>query len=655
MTKKIADTERAKTKSISRRFSYALIIIVTCMLAGFATVSIFLNISRMNTKLNDKLENTLKLAETSLITPLWNFDATSINDFIDALFHDKSIVYFRIFESDDTIASRLQPEFQDYDFETFEISSQFLAKTSYIVYQDKEIGTIQIAISRKSVQEESLNQMFTIIALTIFVIVAISLTSMFIARRYISVPLSKLQESTTLIANGDLDASIDSSSRDEIGKLAYNLNVMRKSIKQLFGALRESNEKFEESNRILKDSEERIRAIVETAADGIITIDENDVVETFNPAAERMFSYDAVDVIGKDVSMLMTTPDFKANIGDQMRYWHTNEESMDDGVHEVLGKQKDGTCFSMDLAVSEVHLGDKRLFTGIVHDITERKRTEQILSNYNRTLEDEVMQRTKELSTAIENLKATQSQLVEAEKMASLGGLVAGVAHEINTPIGIGVTLASLFSNETDALRNAYKENRMKRSELEAYIETMSQSSSMLTTNLNRAAELIQSFKQVAVDQTTEEQRKFTVKAYLEEVLLSLQPKLKQKRHSIVIEGDEDLSLNSYPGVFSQIVTNLLMNSLAHAYNPDDKVNLSFRFSHKSDKFMFQYSDDGRGISEENLKKIFDPFYTTNRNKGGSGLGLHIIYNLVTQKLGGTIHCESTVGVGTKFIITLPA
>ena len=275
------------------------------------------------------------------------------------------------------------------------------------------------------------------------------------------------------------------------------------------------------------------------------------------------------------------------------------------------------------------------------------------LQEYSDSLEQKVAERTRELSQTLENLRTTQDQLVEAEKMAALGGLVAGVAHEINTPVGVGVTAASLLESKTTAFRDVYQSGQMKRADLEKYLDTAEQSSSMVLRNLHRAAELIQSFKQVAVDQSSEVRREFKVKAYLDEILLSLRPQLKRTKHTIDIQGPDDLILNSYPGVFSQIVTNLIMNSLLHAYEPEDAGLLTFSFKQVNNRLIFEYSDDGRGISQKNVAKIFDPFFTTKRGQGGSGLGLHIIYNLVTQKLGGTIRCESEVGLGTRFVIEM--
>ncbi len=276
------------------------------------------------------------------------------------------------------------------------------------------------------------------------------------------------------------------------------------------------------------------------------------------------------------------------------------------------------------------------------------------LKRFNENLEQLVGDRTQELSQALTNLKAAQTELVESEKMAALGGLVAGIAHEINTPIGIGVTAASLIADKIQELANALNNGTLKRSDLEKFMNTLQQSSQIVLANLNRAADLIQSFKQVAVDQSSEERRSFEIKAYLEEVLLNLQPKLKRTKIKIQILCVENIILDSFPGLISQIVTNLVMNSLIHAYDPGDNGTITMAISRQKQYLTLEYRDDGKGISQDNLAKIFDPFYTTKRGQGGSGLGLHIIYNLVTQKLQGSITCESQVGAGTKFMIQIP-
>ena len=270
------------------------------------------------------------------------------------------------------------------------------------------------------------------------------------------------------------------------------------------------------------------------------------------------------------------------------------------------------------------------------------------------TLEEKVQQRTAELSDALENLKATQKQLVESEKMAALGGLVAGVAHEINTPIGTSITVASTLADETQSFLGAVASGQLKRSVLNNYLDLASESTQLMLSNLHRAGELIQSFKQIATDQSNLEQRRFNLKEYLEEIALSLAPKLKQTPHTLTVAGEEAITIESYPGALAQITTNLVTNSLTHAYTSEQAGQLRLEISLEGDKVRVEYSDDGCGINRENKGKIFEPFFTTARHRGGTGLGLHIVYNLVTQKLLGTIEVESEVGSGTSFAMLLP-
>lgn len=259
-----------------------------------------------------------------------------------------------------------------------------------------------------------------------------------------------------------------------------------------------------------------------------------------------------------------------------------------------------------------------------------------------------------ELQQALVTLQTTQEQLVQAEKMSALGRLVAGVAHEINTPIGVGVTAISHLEQRTKEFSELFGQNRMKKSDLESFIKLSLETVDMVQTNLRRASELVKSFKQVSVDQTNEERRNFPLLEYIEETLRSLQPTIKKTKQRITVNGDCDLKVTTYPGAISQIVTNLVMNSLNHAFDPDSEGYMMVKIQRKEHFLVIQYADDGRGMPEEVTEKIFEPFFTTNRSKGGTGLGMHIVYNLVTQKLGGTIQCISVPGRGTTFILEFP-
>jgi len=281
----------------------------------------------------------------------------------------------------------------------------------------------------------------------------------------------------------------------------------------------------------------------------------------------------------------------------------------------------------------------------------------------NEELEDRVKQRTEELqetNTALQAsfdvLKQTQNQLIESEKMAALGGLVAGISHEINTPVGVSVTAASHLQYKIKQYIQQYQGNTLTREDFELFIDTAQNSSQLILDNLDRAASLIRSFKQIAVDQTHDEARRFNLKTYLSEILLSLQPELKKYQPSTVINCVDDLELHSYPGVISQIITNLVMNSLIHGFEDMGKQqkHINIDITSSSQLVTLCYRDNGKGISTDHANKIFEPFFTTKRNQGGSGLGMHIVYNLVSQTLGGSITCQSQSGEGIFFQITIP-
>lgn len=251
--------------------------------------------------------------------------------------------------------------------------------------------------------------------------------------------------------------------------------------------------------------------------------------------------------------------------------------------------------------------------------------------------------------------KRTQTQLVESEKMASLGGLVAGVAHEINTPVGIGVTAASFLEQKSQLCATHLSEGTLQQPELEAYIRNAVESSTMILNNLHRAADLIKSFKQVAVDRTNEGRRVFGLKNYVNQVLTSLHPQFRQNLHTVHVECSDTLEINSTPGVFSQIITNFVMNSLTHGFKKGCKGTLTFKLSKEDgNMLLFHYSDDGQGMEKTVCDRVFEPFFTTTRGQGGSGLGMHIVFNLVTQTLRGNIRCSSSPGHGTTYTLQIP-
>jgi len=282
------------------------------------------------------------------------------------------------------------------------------------------------------------------------------------------------------------------------------------------------------------------------------------------------------------------------------------------------------------------------------------------LKRFNNTLQGKVYERTQELEESndeleqtITNLKIMQKKLIESEKMASLGNLVAGVAHEINTPVGIGITGITHFLSINESIRKKYESDDMTQEEFENYLKASNDLATMINHNLDRTADLVKSFKRIAIDQTNEDKRTFNLKEYVENVLLSLNTITKKTNITISLRMSDDIEINSYPGFYSQIITNLIINSIRHGFDDKQIGDITIEANIKDKTLLLVYSDNGKGISKENLPKIFEPFYTTNREKGGTGLGLNVIYNIITNNLNGSIICTSKNQKGVLFEIKL--
>lgn len=404
----------------------------------------------------------------------------------------------------------------------------------------------------------------------------------------------------------------------------------------------------------LRQSEARIRALFDATSDSVILADPRGRVLAINAHGARRRGLTPQTMIGK--SLYRHLPPEAAR---QRRA--CIDEVLATGRPQTYEEERHGSRYAINIYPVLDELGHSRQVASFSRDITARCRAEDAIRRLNESLELRVQERTEQLERANQELTRTlrdltdaQKKLVESEKMASLGGLVAGVAHEINTPVGIGVTAASHLEDKTRRLLTAYEEGGLTRTALESYLVTCEESTRMILSNLSRAAELIRGFKQVAVDQSSEQRRVFRLGAYLREVLLSLRPRLKKTRHSVTVTCDTDLTMDSYPGAISQIITNLVLNSLMHAFAPEKAGQITITARSEGANIRLVYADDGKGMAAEQLARIFEPFYTTMRGRGGTGLGLNVLYNLVTQRLGGTVACQSEPGCGTTFTMLLP-
>src|SRR6185436_9580971 len=273
-----------------------------------------------------------------------------------------------------------------------------------------------------------------------------------------------------------------------------------------------------------------------------------------------------------------------------------------------------------------------------------------------RETEDELRASKEKAESALVELNTAQQNLIDAERLAALGGLVAGVAHEVNNPIGISLTVASSFARRSEIFETDLRSNgALRRSQLEEFVRTSRDAAQQLVANLHRAAELIQSFKQVAVDRSHAERRQFNLSEATDQIIAILRPVLKKAAITLSVDVPEGLVINGYPGSYGQILTNLFLNAANHAFadGRSGAITITAR-ARGSDDVEIIFADNGAGMTPDVQRQAFDPFFTTRRNEGGTGLGLHIVYNLVTQQLGGRMMLESRLGQGTTFRIIMP-
>ena len=419
--------------------------------------------------------------------------------------------------------------------------------------------------------------------------------------------------------------------RDEAGEVVRYEGTVRDITDQ-----KRAEDAIAEGRRLLQQVIDTVPAVINVK-------DKNLRYLLMNRYMAGIFGIEPVDAIGRTTTDLMSRYGAKKTDEHDKRVLEAGREL---GFYEEDYKDSSGSIrhwLVNKLPLLDADGGIENIVT-VALDIGERKRSE---------LE---MRKAKDAAeAALRNLRETQNSLIEAEKLAALGRLVAGVAHEVNNPVGISLTVASSLERKTALFAAEVGRGDLKRSSLHEFLETSRDASSQLVANLNRAAELITSFKQVAADRNYSDQRVFDLGDLTEQVVMSLRPGLRKANLTLTVECQPNLVMNSYPGPYGQVLTNLFLNSVAHAF-PDGKagaVDIQVRESGK-DNVEVIFSDNGIGMSLDVRRRAFDPFFTTRRDKGGTGLGLHIVYSIVTNRLGGRLDLDSEPGSGTRIQIILP-
>lgn len=456
------------------------------------------------------------------------------------------------------------------------------------------------------------------------ILLSVILTLVLMVARRIAKPIGELaQVADQVRINNDYSLRARWDSSDEIGRLVVAFNTMLERL-QTEGARRQE---MAAQARAAEAQRELIAAISTPLL--VVRLSDLAVIHANEPAETLLGSDGTGSWLPRiDLERLITA------LGD-----HGEVNEFEAECHGL-----DGTPFWALMSARHLVFQNQDAVLVIVTPINERRRMEEELRHAKIGAEK-----------ALQDLREAQHSLIQAEKMASLGGLVAGVAHEINTPVGIGLTGASTLAVETDKIRKLYQNDDMSQSDFEDYLDIANRSTRLLMSNMERAASLIQSFKQVAVDQVSDERRSFDLAEYIDEVLTSLHPALRKSGIEVGVTCPSGLEIDGFPGGLSQVLTNLVLNAINHGFEDGRQGKISIAVDLPDDATVrVRVSDDGKGIPSANLGRIFDPFFTTRRTAGGSGLGLHIVYNIVTGTLKGGIEVDSAEGIGTTFSIVFP-
>jgi PAS domain S-box-containing protein len=419
--------------------------------------------------------------------------------------------------------------------------------------------------------------------------------------------------------------------RDEAGEIIRYEGTVRDITDQ-----RRAEEAIAEGRRLLQ-------LVIDTVPAVINVKDKQLHYVLMNRYMAGIFGIEAHEAIGRTTSDLMSRYGAQKTDENDRRVLATGKELgfYEEEYRDSSGNLRHWLVNKLPLLDADGHVES---IVTVALDIGERKRGEL-----------EMREAKDAAEAALRNLRETQNSLIEAEKLAALGRLVAGVAHEVNNPVGISLTVASSLERKTALFAAEVARGDLRRSSLTDFLGAARDASGQLVANLNRAAELITSFKQVAADRNYSDQREFDLGDLTEQVVLSLRPGLRKHRLTLSVDCEPNLAMNSYPGPYGQVLTNLFLNSVAHAF-PDGRagtVDIKVRAA-GPDYVEIIFADDGCGMSLDVRRRAFDPFFTTRRDQGGTGLGLHIVYSIVTNRLGGRLDLDSEPGRGTRVHIVLP-
>lgn len=637
---------------INQRLSKQLLVYILLCSGALAVIISLVQLSWDFKQDVEKIEDSIGQIESSFLQPmaasLWNLDEELIKIQIEGIMKLSDMQYVRVHEviGDNEIPLIEQGEWQ----QKFDISKEFA-----LVYQDEVVGKLFVAASLDKVYNRLIAKLMVILISQTIKTMIVSICILLIIYYLVIRHINKIAEYThnlkltTHNKNLVLDGYRNLASPDELDELVYLLNKMQEKILAEFTAKKIAMEE-------LQREQDFSATIIKSSNTVICCLDQALKISTINPAAVMLTGYQQTELLQKSWLDIFVLAERQQELRQKLQS-NAVIHNLEINMHDKTGKTNT-LLWTFSAFYEGSHI---KYLIGFGHDITAQKQVELEIKQLNDQLEEKVRIRTtalsesnKQITETLEELKRTQQNLVESEKMASLGGLVAGVAHEINTPIGISVTATSFLQDEISTLKAKLDDNSLSRSYVEALIERAAESAALLNSNLNRAAALVSSFKQVAVDQSSEACYSFKLAENINQVIISLKHKLKQAHCQMHVNCPEDLAIYSFPGRFVQIYSNLILNSLIHGFeNWEGPCDIYIEIQRQQDKLQIDYRDTGKGIAAEIGERIFEPFVTSKRGSGGSGLGTHIIYNIVTQLLKGEIQYIAETQ-GAHFVIEIP-
>lgn len=654
---------------IKQKLSIQTMILTFVIVVVLSIISSYIQINHEN--LNNKRDFDIHileielLAKTSLVEAIVNHNQKGIKEFFNQL-KNCSFITFAELSKNEANNSIDIPDFK-YGNRINDTSPKTTVKNIPLESGNKIIGNLAIAFNQNYLVDNLRFKLPLVILINLFLAIVISICVMLLIHSIIIKHILYLVQKTSNSSIQNINEILSLPNRDkdmfknELDDLVNSINDMRQ---MLFNEIR--NNRF--TNQELKRQRDFSTTLLNSCNLIICKLDPEYKIVDVNSSTSLMTGFLDFEINGKQWLEVFVTSNKRQEIKSKLK------KSVFCNIKELATQDQNGNTLYLEWYIVPFYEENNlKYHIAFGYDITKLKDIQTKLENVNSELEEKIEKRTlklqeanNDLKRAYDELQSAQKQLITSETLASLGSLVAGISHEINTPLGVSVTAQSIISEQLQKLNTIY--NRIKNGAtvnsltLKQPLAIMAEANEILESNLKQASKLIKSFKQVAVDSSSQSMYQFNVRENLNQTLLSLSNIIRKEKLTVNVICNSEYAIYSYPGALTQIYTNLIINSARHAYtevpadSPIQKLITIAVTKLPNDRFQIIYQDNGGGISAEILPRIFEPFVTTQRGKGGSGLGANIIYNLVNKVLLGKISCENLTAPthGAKFTIIIP-